>query len=49
MPKLFDKITAGEIDPAEIISHKVPLEKASEAYQIFNDHEDECIKVVLKP
>jgi len=49
MPKLFDKITAGEIDPTEIISHKVPLEKASEAYQIFNDHEDECIKVVLKP
>ncbi|TKH07712.1 glutathione-dependent formaldehyde dehydrogenase [Peribacillus simplex] len=49
MPKLFDKIKAGEFDPTEIISHKVPLEKASEAYQIFNDHEDECIKVVLKP
>ena len=49
MPKLFDKITAGEFDPTEIISHKVPLENASEAYQIFNDHEDECIKVVLKP
>lgn len=49
MPKLFDKITAEEIDPTEIISHKVPLEKASEAYRIFNDHEDECIKVVLKP
>ncbi|MDQ0880448.1 threonine dehydrogenase-like Zn-dependent dehydrogenase [Peribacillus sp. V2I11] len=49
MPKLFDKITAGEFDPTEIISHKVPLEKASEAYQIFNDHQDECIKVVLKP
>ncbi|MBT2603972.1 glutathione-dependent formaldehyde dehydrogenase [Bacillus sp. ISL-53] len=49
MPKLFDEITAGKFDPTEIISHKVPLEKASEAYQIFNDHEDECIKVVLKP
>lgn len=49
MPKLFDKIKAGEFDPTEIISHKVPLEKASEAYRIFNDHEDECIKVVLKP
>ena len=49
MPKLFDEITAGKFDRTEIISHKVPLEKASEAYQIFNDHEDECIKVVLKP
>ncbi|CAH0198549.1 hypothetical protein SRABI96_01854 [Peribacillus sp. Bi96] len=46
IPKLFDKIIAGEFDPTEIISHRVPLEKASEAYQIFNDHEDECIKVV---
>lgn len=49
MPKLFNKIIAGEFDPTEIVSHRVPLDQASEAYQIFNDHEDECIKVVLKP
>lgn len=49
MPELFKKITAGEFDPREIVSHKIPLEKASDAYKVFNDHEDECIKVVLKP
>lgn len=49
MPMLFEKITNGEIDPTEIITHRVPLDKASEAYQIFYDHEDEVIKVVLKP
>jgi S-(hydroxymethyl)glutathione dehydrogenase / alcohol dehydrogenase len=49
MPELFNKIVASEIDPTEIITHRMPLEKAPEAYQIFNDHEDECIKVVLKP
>ncbi|MFC0270626.1 zinc-dependent alcohol dehydrogenase [Metabacillus herbersteinensis] len=49
MPFLFDKIVEGEIDPTEIITHKLPLDKASEAYQMFNDHEDECIKVILKP
>jgi S-(hydroxymethyl)glutathione dehydrogenase/alcohol dehydrogenase len=49
MPLLFDKITVGELDPTEIISHRIPLENASDAYKIFNDHEDECIKVVLKP
>lgn len=49
MPMLFDKITKGEFDPTQIITHKVPLEKASEAYQIFNNHEDEVIKVILKP
>ncbi|MGG2056294.1 zinc-dependent alcohol dehydrogenase [Lysinibacillus pakistanensis] len=49
MPLLYDKIMAGEFDPREIITHRLPLEEASKAYQIFNDHEDECIKVILKP
>ncbi len=49
MPLLFDKITKGEFDPTEIITHTVPLAKASEAYKLFNDHEDESIKFVLKP
>lgn len=49
MPKIFNMITAKKFDPTEIISHKIPLEQASEAYKIFNDHEDECVKVVLKP
>jgi S-(hydroxymethyl)glutathione dehydrogenase / alcohol dehydrogenase len=49
MPLLFDKITNGEFDPTEIITHKVPLQQASDAYRIFNGHEDEVIKVVLKP
>lgn len=49
MPMLFDKITKGEFDPTEIITHRVPLDQASDAYKIFNDHEDEVIKVVLKP
>lgn len=49
MPMLFDKITKGELDPTEIITHKVPLEQASEAYKMFYEHEDDVIKVVLKP
>jgi S-(hydroxymethyl)glutathione dehydrogenase/alcohol dehydrogenase len=42
-------MTAGEFDPTEIITHQVPLEKAADAYKIFNDHEEDCIKVILKP
>ncbi|QCT02997.1 GroES-like protein [Paenibacillus algicola] len=49
MPMLFDMINQGKLDPTEIITHRVPLDQASEAYKVFNDHEDECIKVVLKP
>ncbi|AQU80403.1 MULTISPECIES: zinc-dependent alcohol dehydrogenase [Planococcus] len=49
MPMLYQKIENGEFDPREIISHIMPLESASDAYQIFNDHQDNCTKVVLKP
>ncbi|WP_338781599.1 zinc-dependent alcohol dehydrogenase [Metabacillus sp. FJAT-52054] len=49
MPKLFDMIQSNQIVPSEIVSHKISLDEASHAYNIFNDHEDECVKVVLKP
>jgi S-(hydroxymethyl)glutathione dehydrogenase/alcohol dehydrogenase len=49
MPELFKKITNKEFDPKEIITHKIPLEDANYGYQIFNNREDDCIKVILKP
>ncbi|CAI9390422.1 zinc-dependent alcohol dehydrogenase [Niallia sp. Sow4_A1] len=49
MPMLFDWITNGKIDPTEIITHRISLDDASNAYQMFNDHEDKVIKVILKP
>jgi S-(hydroxymethyl)glutathione dehydrogenase/alcohol dehydrogenase len=49
MPILYNQIINNEYDPREIITHKVALEDASQAYRVFNNHEDNCIKVVLKP
>ncbi|MER2261634.1 MAG: zinc-dependent alcohol dehydrogenase [Psychrobacillus sp.] len=49
MPKIYEMITKGDVDPTQIITHSVPLEQASEAYKIFHDHEEESIKFVLKP
>ncbi|APT51786.1 MULTISPECIES: zinc-dependent alcohol dehydrogenase [Bacillus] len=49
MSKLYQKVTSGEIDPRAIITHKLPLDEAAHAYHIFNDKQDDCIKVVLKP
>ncbi len=46
---LLKKIEAGEIDPSFIITHRVKLADAPEAYKTFRDKEDGCIKVVLKP
>ena len=49
MPVIYEKIVKGELDPTAIITHTMPLEKASEGYQLFNDKKDDCIKVVFKP
>ncbi|MBS4179297.1 zinc-dependent alcohol dehydrogenase [Lederbergia citrea] len=49
MPELYEKIINKEFDPTEIITHKIPLDEADHGYKIFNNHEDDCIKVVLKP
>ncbi|MFS0639106.1 zinc-dependent alcohol dehydrogenase [Mesobacillus foraminis] len=49
MPKLFEMISQRDFDPTEIITHKVPMEQASGAYKMFHEHEDEVIKVILKP
>ncbi len=46
---LLELIEQGKIDPSFVISHTLPLERAPEAYAMFRDKQDECIKVVLKP
>jgi threonine dehydrogenase-like Zn-dependent dehydrogenase len=49
MKPLLQKIENGEIDPSFVITHRVALSKAPEAYKTFRDKQDGCIKVVLKP
>lgn len=46
---LLERIKKGEIDPSFVVTHTMPLTDAAEGYKMFRDHEDECIKIVLKP
>jgi threonine dehydrogenase-like Zn-dependent dehydrogenase len=46
-PTLLEKIERGEIDPSFVISHRMPLDQAPEAFAMFNDKKDDCMKVVL--
>jgi threonine dehydrogenase-like Zn-dependent dehydrogenase len=46
---LLERIQKGDIDPSFVITHKLPLEQAPHAYEIFKNKKDNCIKVVLKP
>lgn len=46
---LLDKVEKGEIDPSFVITHRLKLEHAPEAYRMFRDKKDGCIKVVMTP
>ncbi len=46
---LTEKIEQGAIDPSFVITHRLGLDDAPDAYRRFRDKEDGCIKVVLKP
>jgi threonine dehydrogenase-like Zn-dependent dehydrogenase len=46
---LLERIEKGEIDPSFVVTHRLPLAEAPNAYRMFRDKQDECIKVVLKP
>jgi len=49
MQPLLELIALGRIDPAFVITHRFPLDQAPDAYAMFRDRKDGCIKVVLKP
>jgi len=49
IPKLLPLIREGRLDPAEIISHRLPLSDARRGYEIFANHAEGALKVVLKP
>lgn len=47
LPRLIEHVQNGILDPKAIISHDIPLEEISDAYRIFSDKLDGCIKPVL--
>jgi threonine dehydrogenase-like Zn-dependent dehydrogenase len=46
---LYDHIKNGDIDPSFVVTHRLSLDEASNAYETFKHKQDECVKVVLKP
>jgi threonine dehydrogenase-like Zn-dependent dehydrogenase len=44
---LLGKLASGELDPSAIITHRLPLDDAAEAYRLFDSRE--ATKVVLSP
>jgi threonine dehydrogenase-like Zn-dependent dehydrogenase len=54
MQPLLDRVAGngngdGRFDPTYIITHRLPLNEAPQAYDVFNKQKNDCIKVVLHP
>jgi threonine dehydrogenase-like Zn-dependent dehydrogenase len=46
---LLERIERGDVDPSFVITHRMKLSEAAEAYDMFVQKEDDCVKVVLTP
>ncbi len=49
LPELLEFIENGDLSPADIITHRMSLEDAAKGYEIFNEKQEDCRKVVLTP
>ena len=49
VPKLLELIQSGRIDPTFVVTHRMPLSQAPEAYAMFRAKRDGVVKVVLDP
>jgi threonine dehydrogenase-like Zn-dependent dehydrogenase len=49
VPELLEHVTTGRLDPSFAVTHRLPLDRAAEAYEMFRNKRDGCIKVVLDP
>lgn len=49
MPELLDAIIEGNLDPGDIISHRMRLADAAQGYAMFDAKDDDCRKIVLTP
>ncbi|NOT26000.1 MAG: glutathione-dependent formaldehyde dehydrogenase [Acidobacteria bacterium] len=49
LPSLLARIEHGDIDPSFVITHRVTLDDAPDMYRTFNEKDDKCIKVIIKP
>jgi threonine dehydrogenase-like Zn-dependent dehydrogenase len=49
LPRCFEHIEAGHINPKDVITHRIPLEEIGEGYHMFSSKLDNCIKPMVIP
>lgn len=49
LDQLLERIQEGELDPRFLITHRMRLDDAPRAYELFNARQKGCVKVVMQP
>jgi threonine dehydrogenase-like Zn-dependent dehydrogenase len=48
-PRLLEHVLRGEVNPSLIATHSFPLDRTQQAYELFKNKEEGCVRVVLRP
>jgi threonine dehydrogenase-like Zn-dependent dehydrogenase len=46
---LLERVENGDVDPSFVITHRLRLQDAPRAYELFQNERDTCMKVILRP
>lgn len=49
MPRMFDYIQQGDLDPSYLITHDMPLDDAVRGYDLFKNKKEGCVRAVFRP
>jgi threonine dehydrogenase-like Zn-dependent dehydrogenase len=49
IPRLLEHIQRGELDPSDILTHRLGLEDGPRGYRMFRERQGGCIRVVFTP
>lgn len=49
IPRLLEYWQKGQVDPSFVFTHRLSLTDAPQAYPMFRDKVDQCVKIVLRP
>lgn len=47
--KLIELVKEEKVVLDDIITHSLPLSQVAHAYKIFDEKQEDCVKVILKP
>jgi threonine dehydrogenase-like Zn-dependent dehydrogenase len=49
IPTVLDHIIHQRVDPSYLLTHKLPLERGPEGYELFKSKRDSCLRVAFTP